>query len=49
MLPDQADLIQNSWSGWNNLDVYDGADTGMAILEPGGRVTYEAKVEVFAT
>ncbi|SFN37463.1 hypothetical protein SAMN05216386_0703 [Nitrosospira briensis] len=30
MLPDQAELIQNSWSGWNNLDVYDGADTGMA-------------------
>ncbi|SEO53240.1 phage portal protein [Nitrosovibrio sp. Nv6] len=30
MLPDKAELIQNSWSGWSNLDVYDGTDTGMA-------------------
>lgn len=30
MLPDKAGLIQNSWSGWSNLDVYDGTDTGMA-------------------
>ena len=30
MLPDQAELIQNSWCGWNNLDVYGGTDTGMA-------------------
>lgn len=30
MFPDQAELIGNSWSGWNNLDVYEGADTRMA-------------------
>jgi hypothetical protein len=30
MFPDQAELIGNSWSGWNNLDVYEGSDTRMA-------------------
>lgn len=30
MFPDQAELIGNSWNGWNNLDVYEGSDTGMA-------------------
>ncbi len=30
MFPDQAELIENSWSGWNNLDVYEGSDTRMA-------------------
>ncbi|MEO9061182.1 MAG: phage portal protein [Nitrosospira sp.] len=30
MFPGQAELIGNSWSGWNNLDVYEGADTRMA-------------------
>jgi len=30
MFPEHSDLIQNSWSGWNNLDVYDGSDTRMA-------------------
>ncbi len=30
MFPDQAELIGNSWSGWSNLDVYEGSDTGMA-------------------
>jgi hypothetical protein len=30
MFPDQTELIGNSWNGWNNLDVYEGSDTGMA-------------------
>ncbi|HEY6043800.1 MAG TPA: phage portal protein, partial [Nitrosospira sp.] len=30
MFPEHSDLIENSWSGWNNVDVYDGSDTGMA-------------------
>ncbi|MGH8684919.1 MAG: phage portal protein, partial [Nitrosospira sp.] len=30
MFPEEAALIENSWSGWNTLDVYDGADTNMA-------------------
>jgi hypothetical protein len=30
MFPDQAELIGNSWRGWNNLDVYEGSDTRMA-------------------
>lgn len=28
--PDERELIENSWSGWNSLDVYDGTDTRMA-------------------
>ena len=28
--PDDADLIENSWNGWNTVDVYDGDNTGMA-------------------
>ncbi len=30
MFPDQAELIGNSWSGWNNLDVYEGNRYRMA-------------------
>lgn len=30
IFPDQQALIDNSWNGWNNMDVYDAADTGMA-------------------
>lgn len=30
MFADQADVIGNSWSGWNTVDVYDGTDTSMA-------------------
>ena len=30
MFPEQAEIIANSWKGWNNLDVYDGTDTGLA-------------------
>jgi hypothetical protein len=30
MFPDEAALIQNTWNGWNNLDVYDGSDSTMA-------------------
>ena len=30
MFPEEAALIENSWSGWNTLDVYDRADTNMA-------------------
>src|SRR6185437_1377394 len=30
MFPDEAQLIENTWNGWNNLDVYDGADSTMA-------------------
>lgn len=30
MFPEHFDLMENSWSGWNNVDVYDGSDTGMA-------------------
>jgi hypothetical protein len=30
MFPEQTDLIQASWSGWNTLDVYDGSDSNMA-------------------
>src|SRR5690348_12545837 len=29
MFPEHSDLLENSWSGWNNVDVYDGSDTGM--------------------
>lgn len=30
MFPEQADLIEASWNGWNTLDVYDGSDSNMA-------------------
>lgn len=30
IFPEQQGLIGNSWSGWNNLDVYEGGDTRMA-------------------
>lgn len=30
MFADQKELIENSWSGWNTVDVYDGNDTNMA-------------------
>jgi hypothetical protein len=30
MFPDQKELIENSWAGWNTVDVYDGGDTNMA-------------------
>lgn len=30
MFPGNAEVIGNSWSGWNTVDVYDGADTGLA-------------------
>lgn len=30
MFPDKAEIIGNSWNGWNTVDVYDGADTGLA-------------------
>jgi len=30
MFPEHSDLMENSWSGWNNVDVYDGSDTGLA-------------------
>ncbi|HEX8874962.1 MAG TPA: phage portal protein [Nitrosospira sp.] len=30
MFPEQSDLIQNTWTGWNQIDVYDGQDCGMA-------------------
>lgn len=30
MFPEHAALIENSWSGWNSLDVYGGVDTRMA-------------------
>ncbi len=30
MFPEQCGVIENSWSGWSSLDVYEGADTGMA-------------------
>ncbi|SFW21737.1 hypothetical protein SAMN05216414_10699 [Nitrosovibrio sp. Nv17] len=30
MFPEQDALIAGSWSGWNHLDVYEGADTRMA-------------------
>ncbi len=29
MFPEHSDLVENSWNGWNNVDVYDGSDTGM--------------------
>ena len=28
MFPDQAAVIENSWSGWTQTDVYDGNDIG---------------------
>ncbi|MEO9231617.1 MAG: hypothetical protein ABI216_22065 [Devosia sp.] len=28
--PEQMELIDNSWNGWNTVDVYDGDNTGMA-------------------
>lgn len=28
--PDDVDLIENSWTGWNTVDVYDGDNTSMA-------------------
>lgn len=27
--PEQMELIENAWNGWNSVDVYDGDDTGM--------------------
>jgi hypothetical protein len=30
MFPEQKALIDNTWSGWNTMDVYDGTDTNMA-------------------
>jgi hypothetical protein len=30
MFPEEAALIENSWAGWNTVDVYDGGDTNMA-------------------
>lgn len=30
MFHEQAELIENSWNGWNTVDVYDGGDTNMA-------------------
>lgn len=30
MFPEESALIENTWNGWNNLDVYDGSDTTMA-------------------
>src|SRR5687768_1782216 len=30
MFPEESQLIENSWNGWNTLDVYDGGDTNMA-------------------
>ncbi|MDN5935662.1 MAG: hypothetical protein L0H75_05725, partial [Nitrosospira sp.] len=45
MFPEEAALIENSWSGWNTLDVYAGTDTGMArayeVEQVWGRVQEE--------
>lgn len=30
VFPDNMELIENSWNGWNSVDVYDGDNTGMA-------------------
>ena len=30
MFPEHEELIENSWAGWNTVDVYDGDNTGMA-------------------
>ncbi len=30
MFPDKAEIIAGSWNDWNTVDVYDGADTGLA-------------------
>ena len=30
MFPKYTDLIENSWNGWNTVDVYDGDDTRLA-------------------
>ncbi|SEK64110.1 phage portal protein [Nitrosovibrio tenuis] len=30
MFPEDSALIENSWSGWNNVDVHDGSNTGLA-------------------
>lgn len=30
MFPEEVALIENSWNGWNTVDVYDGGDTNMA-------------------
>jgi hypothetical protein len=30
MFPDDFDIIENSWNGWNTVDIYDGDDTRLA-------------------
>ncbi|ABB74765.1 hypothetical protein SAMN05216403_12722 [Nitrosospira multiformis ATCC 25196] len=30
MFPDRAEIIANSWKGWNGTDVYEGYDNGLA-------------------